>query len=109
MRALRLRLWFFATVISVATPISAHAQKTPPQISDPVATELGKLRELTEAKDYAPALALIDRLLGAAPAESYDHTLLSQIKAQIFLAEGDYATVSKDPRVIEAYIGVAHG
>ncbi|MGO4570540.1 ABC transporter ATP-binding protein [Microvirga sp. 2TAF3] len=24
------------------------------------------------------------------------------------LAEGDYATVSKDPRVVEAYIGVAH-
>ncbi|MFN3546990.1 MAG: ABC transporter ATP-binding protein [Mesorhizobium sp.] len=25
------------------------------------------------------------------------------------LAEGDYATVSKDPRVIDAYIGVGHG
>jgi branched-chain amino acid transport system ATP-binding protein len=25
------------------------------------------------------------------------------------LAEGDYATVSRDPRVVEAYIGVGHG
>lgn len=25
------------------------------------------------------------------------------------LAEGDYETVSKDPRVVEAYIGVGHG
>jgi branched-chain amino acid transport system ATP-binding protein len=25
------------------------------------------------------------------------------------LAEGDYATVSKDPRVVEAYIGSGHG
>ena len=25
------------------------------------------------------------------------------------LAEGDYATVSKDPRVVEAYIGAGHG
>ncbi|ECB6741120.1 ABC transporter ATP-binding protein, partial [Salmonella enterica subsp. enterica serovar Panama] len=25
------------------------------------------------------------------------------------LAEGDYATVSKDPRVLEAYIGAGHG
>jgi branched-chain amino acid transport system ATP-binding protein len=25
------------------------------------------------------------------------------------LAQGDYATVSKDPKVIDAYIGAGHG
>ena len=52
---------------------------------------MGKLRELTGAKSYAPALVLIDRLLAAVPADSYDRALLVQIKAQIFLTEGNYA------------------
>jgi tetratricopeptide (TPR) repeat protein len=77
----------------VLLTIAAPAQTAAPQVSETVANELGKLRELTEAKSYAPALALIDRLLGSVGAESYDHALLSQIKAQIHLTEGNYAAV----------------
>ena len=36
------------------------------------------------------------------------HRITVLARGQV-LAEGDYATVSKDPRVIEAYIGVGHG
>jgi len=46
-----------------------------------------------------PAETVVERL-------SNRITVLARGKV---LAEGDYATVSKDPRVIEAYIGVAHG
>ncbi len=36
------------------------------------------------------------------------HRITVLARGQV-LAEGDYATVSKDPRVIEAYIGTGHG
>ncbi|MET0263320.1 MAG: hypothetical protein ABW223_10510 [Rariglobus sp.] len=82
-----------ALVILGSSALSAQSAPTPsaPQVSEAVANELGKLREFTESKSYAPALALIDRLLGTVGAESYDRTLLSQIKTQIYLTEGNYA------------------
>jgi branched-chain amino acid transport system ATP-binding protein len=39
---------------------------------------------------------------------SLSHTITVMARGRV-LTEGDYATVSKDPRVIEAYIGVGHG
>ncbi len=93
MRPTRLRpLVLLAALLAITVPIFTSAETTTaPQISEAVSNELGKLRQLTEAKSYAPALALIDRLLSTVSSESYDHTLLSQIKAQIFLSEGNYA------------------
>ncbi len=71
--------------------VPLHAQTPAPQISEALADDLGQLRTLTETRSYAPALALIDRLLSTAAADSYDRTLLSQIKAQVFIAQGDYS------------------
>lgn len=75
-----------------ALPAALRAQTdAPPQVSEAISAELGKLRELVGAKSYAPALATIARLLPTVPADSYDRTLLSQIQAQIFLTEGNYS------------------
>ncbi|CAM2858674.1 hypothetical protein [Rariglobus hedericola] len=82
----------FAALLVLVAPASMRAQ-TPatPQISEALSAEFGKLRELTEAQSYATALVSIDRLLGVAPADSYDRILLSQVKAQILLSQGKYA------------------
>ncbi len=71
--------------------VARAQQPAPPQISEAVAAEFGQLRTLTEAKSYAPALALIDRLLGTVAADSYDRVLLNQVKAQILLTQGAYS------------------
>ena len=72
---------------------AALVQATPPPPKEPtaaVAAELVQLRSLTDKRDYPAALALIDRLLPAAVNPSFDLALLSQVKGQIFLAEGRY-------------------
>jgi tetratricopeptide (TPR) repeat protein len=78
-------------LLLLAAPSFVSAQASAPQISEALSGELGKLRELTEAQSFAPALVLIDRLLPTVQPDSYDRTLLSQIKAQIFLNQGRYA------------------
>ncbi|MFA6959804.1 MAG: hypothetical protein WC205_03520 [Opitutaceae bacterium] len=85
------RHFLFLLCALLAFTASAFAQPSAqPTVSEAVASELGKLRELTTAQDYAPALVIIDRLLGTVEPDSYDLTLLSQIKAQIFLTQGRY-------------------
>ena len=91
MDAFPFRSLLLLAALTLGLPTAASAQTVPPEISAPVSAELGKLRELTEAKSYAPALAIIDRLLASVPDDSYDRALLVQIKAQIFLTEGNYA------------------
>jgi branched-chain amino acid transport system ATP-binding protein len=39
--------------------------------------------------------------------ENLSHTITVLSRGEV-LAEGDYATVSRDPQVIEAYLGAGH-
>lgn len=82
-----LRPLAFAAFLALS-PAFLPAQEAPKkEISEAVSEELGKLRELTQAKDNAGAIKLLDSLLATAVDPSYDLALLSQIKAQILLSE----------------------
>lgn len=79
-----------SVLCAAALACAASAQTAPaPGISETVAADLGKLRAFTEAKDYASALSLVDRLLPAA--SGYDRYLLSQLKARILLEQNRYS------------------
>jgi branched-chain amino acid transport system ATP-binding protein len=56
------------------------------------------------AKDRT--ILMVEHNLSVVASLSHWITVLARGKV---LAEGDYAMVSKDPRVVEAYIGVGHG
>jgi predicted Zn-dependent protease len=72
------------------------------ELSDNVSSELGKLRTLTEAKNYDGAIQFLDNLLVTAAPDSYDLALLTQIKVQILLTEGKYnAAVPPLSRALE--------
>ncbi len=51
-------------------------------------------------------ILMVEHNLSVVASLSNTITVLARGKV---LAEGDYATVSKDPRVVEAYIGAGHG
>lgn len=61
------------------------------EISDKVSSDLAKLKEFVDAKDYPKAVQLLDTLLAGANPVSYDTAMVSQIKAQVLLTEGKYA------------------
>ncbi|EIP99027.1 hypothetical protein OpiT1DRAFT_03530 [Opitutaceae bacterium TAV1] len=89
--------------------ITVSAQEAPKkEISEKVSTELGKLRALTEAKDYAGSLQLIDGLLPAVQPESYDLALLAQIKVQILLTDSRY-DAAIDPLERALDLGTRYG
>ena len=89
----RLSVMLLATALSF-TPFSHAEDKAPAkEISEKVSVELGKLRTLLDAKNYAEALRLIDGLLGSVTNPSYDLAVLTQLKAQVFLYTGNYAAV----------------
>lgn len=89
----------------------SHAQSAQPpkkEISDDVSAAFGKLRELTDAKNFTAALAQLDGLLQTAPADSFDRAIIAQIKSQILLAEGKYAAAI-EPLGIALELGERHG
>ncbi len=72
--------------------ISAGAAEEAPrkELSSAVSDSLGRLRALTDARDHAGALVLIDGLSSAAKPASFDAYILAQIRAQVLLAQGNY-------------------
>ncbi len=91
----RLPLVLAALLLCAAGP-SARSATTitdppPREISEKTSAHLGELRDLTDAKNYPAALALTDRLLVDAAPDSYDTFVLSQVKAQVHLAQDRYA------------------
>lgn len=96
MRARRHFFLLTALLASVLQPFSpsAFAAADPAAarvLGDKTAARLGELRDLSAAKNYLAALALADRLLADAPAGSYDLFVLSQVRAQLLVAQERYA------------------
>jgi predicted Zn-dependent protease len=86
------------TALSLAGLLSctfapAWSQQAAPkkELSEKVSEDLAKIRAATDAKNYAEAVVIIDRLLKGAAPESYDLAVLSQVKAQILLTQADYS------------------
>jgi len=61
-----------------------------PSLSDATGDGLAKVDPLIKAKDWAGSMALVDKLLSAAAADSYDQAFLNETEAQILTQKGDY-------------------
>ena len=73
--------------------LSSHAQDAlNNKLSEPVSAELGKLRALTDGKNYQEAVRRLNALISTVPADSYDLALLLQIRGQVLLADSQYDT-----------------
>ncbi|HVL73026.1 MAG TPA: ABC transporter ATP-binding protein [Beijerinckiaceae bacterium] len=68
--------------------------------------DVDRVSELIRRISKDRTILMVEHNLSVVASLSQWITVLARGKV---LAEGDYATVSKDPRVVEAYIGVGHG
>lgn len=87
-----LPLLLLALCVAPGLSIRAETETSPKkEISDEVSSELSKLKEKVDAKDYAAALKLLDSILAKADPRSYDTAMVAQIKGQILLTDGKYS------------------
>jgi tetratricopeptide (TPR) repeat protein len=82
-------------LLAFALPLSAvaAAEQKPEdhQISEKVSEGLGKIKPLTDAKNWDAAIALIDELLKVAKTGgTYEEAVLYDIKAKIYLQKPDF-------------------
>ncbi|MFN3854744.1 MAG: ABC transporter ATP-binding protein [Phreatobacter sp.] len=68
--------------------------------------DVDRIAELIRSVAANRTILMVEHNLSVVASLSDTITVLARGRV---LAEGDYATVSKDPRVVEAYIGVGHG
>jgi branched-chain amino acid transport system ATP-binding protein len=68
--------------------------------------DVGRITALIEKVSINRTILMVEHNLSVVANLSHIITVLARGRV---LAEGDYATVSKDERVIEAYIGAGHG
>ena len=87
----RYRVISLLLLVSFCPVLKSRAQNAPnKELSEQVSAELGKLRALTDVKNYQEAVRLLDALIFIAPSGSYDRALLFQIKGQVLLADSRY-------------------
>jgi branched-chain amino acid transport system ATP-binding protein len=67
--------------------------------------EIGRIAALIKRIAVGRTVLMVEHNLGVV-ADLCDK--ITVLRSGEILAEGDYATVSKDPRVIEAYMGTGH-
>ena len=71
----------------------AAEPEQPPQLSDDTADVINKtLRPANDAKDWDKALSVIAGVLAKVPPDSYDATIMYQIRSQVSYQKSDYDT-----------------
>lgn len=101
-----------ALMLALSVPVASYGQTqdAPPEkeISSRVSEQLGKLRELTDAENYDGALQLINELMRTADPDTYDMTVLAQVKAQVLLTQEKYEA-SIEPLELALRLGETRG
>jgi tetratricopeptide (TPR) repeat protein len=102
------RVLRFTACFLLGQSFGLYAQETAEkEISEDVSAGFGSLRALTDAKDYAGSVALLEALAQKAKPGSFDFALIAQIKAQILLADGKLA-LAIDPLETSLKLGEQH-
>ena len=102
------RIGALAALLLFGLAPGGFAQEAPKkEISDEVSAGFGRLRTLTDAKDYAGSIALLDTLASKAAPGSFDLALINQIKTQILLADGKYSA-ARTPLALAVELGERH-
>ena len=80
------------TLIVFGLALMAVAQEPPREyaLSDGTSEEFGKLKPMTESKNWEGAIAILDAQLAKVEASSYDAAMILQVKVQMILQKGDY-------------------
>ncbi len=103
-----LRLGGLLVALTVITPAVISAQDAPrKELTEKVSTGLSNLQELFDTKQWDVALANVNSLLATVKPESYDRTLLNQVKVQILLSQGKYPEAI-EPLEIALRLGKAY-